>query len=144
MSNSKKDLANEAIQLMQKIWPTLEHGENEDLEQLERMIKELGKKEDKQLIMTGIALIQKEREEQIYKHGRTIEKDFIENDKDQLIHGAVGLLYNNQRRDSLFPAGWDTEIWRKMTSKSKKERIIMSGALLAAHIDLMNYNELNK
>lgn len=42
--------------------------------------------------MTGIELIAQERQEQIEKHGHTIERDIVENSNGELIKGVIALL----------------------------------------------------
>ena len=82
--------------------------------------------------MTGIEMIAKERQEQIEKHGRTIEKDVRENSDYQLSIGALKLL---DPTDQLPPNGWDINIYNKMRHKPYKDRLIIAGALIAAEID---------
>ena len=91
---------------------------------------------------TGIELIAKERQEQIKKHGRTIKSDVIFNRNFQLMDAAEILLchdscgYNSPEEDKDFPPmNWDINIWGKMVRKPTKERLIISGALIAAEID---------
>lgn len=102
---------------------------------------------------SGIELIAEERQEQIKKHGRTIELDVKYNhgqyEKDgeqfnlpQLPHAAGQLMYHDDDvfRDhyehKLFhPHDWDSELWLKMMGKPYKERLIIAGALIAAEID---------
>ena len=85
---------------------------------------------------SGIELIAQERQEQIKKHNRTIEKDVVENDDYQLRIGAMRLV--GDRGDYQAPEGWDKKLWKKMMNKSKKEKLIIAGALLAAEIDRLN------
>ncbi len=87
---------------------------------------------------TGIELIAIERQEQIEKHGRTIQNDVRLNEDKQLVWGAIQLFsrefgYATDPDDK--PEGWDILIWEKMQSKSYKERLIIAGALIAAEID---------
>lgn len=105
---------------------------------------------------SGIELITIERQEQIEKHGRTIQRDIDNNsgkyeidgeqfNEPQLPHGAQLLLYPDHEeliRPHLLnanvvfiPYGWDKEIWLKMVNKPYKERLIIAGALIAAEID---------
>ena len=86
--------------------------------------------------MTGIEMIAKERQEQIEKHGRTVERDVAENNFNQLTDGAIGILMTNRSQKDI-PSHWSPEIWGKMIGKSRKERIIISAALLAAELDRM-------
>lgn len=93
--------------------------------------------------MTGIELIAKEREEQLTKHGRTVEDDKKHNSEYQLMDAATTLAeYPDENAadyikfvKDLPPGGWETETWNKMAEKSYKERLIIAGALLAAEID---------
>lgn len=94
--------------------------------------------------MTGIELIAKERQEQIEKHGRTLEYDMINNDEFQLADAAAVLcLPIPEGFESQFvnanseypPIGWSQEWWVKTLSKSNKDRLIIAGALIAAELD---------
>ena len=91
---------------------------------------------------TGIELISREREEQLTKHGRTIEKDFLENNECQLMSGAVELI-TLHIAESL-PINWNDDLCVKICNKSYKERLVIAGALIAAEIDRLNYIEENK
>lgn len=82
---------------------------------------------------TGIELIKKEREEQILKHGRTTEKDMVENTEGQLRVAAMFLL--DEINLCQQPKNWDGQIWVKMQRKPLKERLVIAGALIAAEID---------
>jgi hypothetical protein len=107
---------------------------------------------------TGIELISEERQEQLGKHGRTIQKDVeinhghyeLEGEKmysPQLPHAALLLLYQDNQElmrpnildGSFMPHGWDKTIWLKMANKPYKERLIIAGALIAAEIDRLQY-----
>lgn len=91
---------------------------------------------------TGVELIADERGEQLSKHGRTIEKDVLENKDNQLVYGAEALIskdwsygFDNEEDGNQCPANWDYDIWMKMYNKSYKKRLIIAGALIAAEID---------
>ncbi len=100
-------------------------------------------------MIPGIELITKERSEHSDIHGRTIEKDVQENSNYQLASGAALLTYinpdevdataseNNNEYDfsHCCPYGWSQEMWHKMMNKPYKERLIISGSLIAAEID---------
>ncbi len=91
-------------------------------------------------IKTGIELIADERHEQIYKHGRSVILDVMENDDCELSQGAKELLLHPfcvyQEADlEMMPEKWDKDICRKMMLKPYKERLIIAGALIAAEID---------
>ena len=93
--------------------------------------------------MTGIELIAKERQEQIEKHGRTIEKDEKENTSCELSNVASFLAVNEHYRGcndvddivDMMPEKWNKTICLKMMNKSYRERLIIAGALIAAEID---------
>lgn len=96
---------------------------------------------------TGIELIARERKEQIEKHGRTIELDVLSNAHQQLSEAASKLCADDVGGYWPFetlPAGWNQDVWDKMTNKSYKERLIIAGALIAAEIDRLNANERHK
>jgi len=87
-------------------------------------------------IGVGVALIQKEREEQIYKHGRTLSKDRDENKSGALRKAAIALIANHGEGDiSQMPLHWDDEIVRHMMSKPYKERCVIAATFLAAEVD---------
>lgn len=94
--------------------------------------------------MTGIDLIAQERQEQLTKHGRTVESDKEQNTEFQLPDAAAALAvpvpaglegaYLQMQEDHP-PIGWDRQIWGSMLRKSYKERLIIAGALIAAELD---------
>ncbi len=92
---------------------------------------------------TGIESIAAERQEQIEKHHRTVEKDAKENDCYQLIHAARTILIEPQGRQDKFwpPLDWDGQRWKHMMAKSYKDRLIIAGALIAAEIDRLQHLE---
>ena len=61
------------------------------------------------------------------------------NTEEQLRIGALRLIHEKGNPDT--PYGWDKKIWQHMTNKPLKERLIIAGALIAAEIDRINYNE---
>lgn len=92
----------------------------------------------------GIRLINQERQEQINKHGRTVEYDIKVNDNGQLIDASIQLLsveYNEGWDSYNTPDGWDKELMAKMIGKPLKERLVIAGALIAAEIDRLNSQE---
>jgi hypothetical protein len=91
---------------------------------------------------SGIELIAEERQEQLTKHGRTIESDVNENQYLQLVHATAKLLSPNHEKETQ-PFGWSEEIWNRMRSKQYKERLIIAGALIAAEIDRIQ-NDLKR
>jgi hypothetical protein len=98
---------------------------------------------------TGIELITAERKEQLEKHGRSISQDAIYNSTiERPLTKAAACLSIDLGFEStvkfMRPENWDKEIWRKMTNKTYKERLIIAGALIAAEIDRIQYLEINK
>jgi len=86
--------------------------------------------------MTGIELIAKERQEQIEKHGRTIEYDASQNIDGQLAHAASVLSYPYQYADDIdAPYDWDIDLFKKMRNKPRIDQLVIAGALIAAEID---------
>lgn len=93
---------------------------------------------------TGIELIAQERQEQIEKHGKTVQSDVEINDHGQLVDASLQLLsveYNEGWDSYDTPDGWDKEIMAKMIYKPLKERLIIAGALIAAEIDRLQATE---
>lgn len=86
--------------------------------------------------LSGIQLIQKERNEQLTKHKHSIFSDYLFNDKCELYQGAQALLEGDI---TWMPESWDVAIKERMISKSYKERLIIAGALIAAELDRLNY-----
>lgn len=91
---------------------------------------------------TGIELIAIERQEQIEKHGRSIEYDQANNTNAELSFAAALLTCPRpfthgcqEENDYGCPKGWDKELWFKMITKSYFDRLIIAGALIAAEID---------
>lgn len=81
---------------------------------------------------TGAELIAIERQEQIEKHGKTIESDMEKNDMGQLKWAAQSLI-TEMIED--YPSDWDSKVFDKITDKTEVERLVIAGALIAAEID---------
>ena len=124
---------------------------------MEKKLKELDKLQEeaeemtKKMFgkMTGIELISQERDEQIFKHKRTVESDKLLNKDFQLSEAAMNMCYlseddlpMNAVRDDIIeipaPTGWNQELYNKMVNKSYRERLIIAGALIAAELDRIN------
>ena len=95
----------------------------------------------------GIDLISQEREEQLTKHGITVESDVENNNEYQLVDAASALVSPHeesfeemyvQTQSDYPPVGWDKEIWGKLIRKPYKDRLVIAGALIAAEIDRIN------
>lgn len=95
--------------------------------------------------MTGIELITKERQEQLEKHGISIQNDIDNNANNQLVDSALRLIMQDEALHEIVlqnaPQGWNRKIWKKMCKKPYTERLIIAGALIAAEIDrIQNLN----
>jgi phosphoenolpyruvate-protein kinase (PTS system EI component) len=99
---------------------------------------------------TGIELIAEERREQIEKHKHSIEEDRKYNGNGELILAVHALLIEDEEHaDGLaakirvqeMPAGWDYDACVKMAKKTRLERLVIAGALIAAEIDSMDHEE---
>jgi len=89
---------------------------------------------------TGVELIAEERREQIEKHGRTVIKDVALNSKPTgpftilpLIIGATNMI--GAIGGIPWPKDWDKAVCEKMESKTRKEKLAIAGAFIAAEID---------
>lgn len=98
---------------------------------------------------SGIELIAQERQEQIEKHGRTIDHDLEANTFHQLSDAAAllcgvptELLYDEQPIPKDYaPFNWELATFRKMMDKDYIDRLVIAGALIAAEIDRLNATE---
>ena len=81
----------------------------------------------------GVELIADERQEQIEKHGRSIQDDVIVNAGEQLKTAAIAIL--NDSGKTSYPYGWDHDVLDKIIAKPYIERLVIAGALIAAEID---------
>lgn len=99
-------------------------------------------------MQTGIELIAKERQEQIEKHGRTIELDVKYNEGEQLREFSALLLTEgltgqfHEADMEYLPEGWNKDLCRKMMLKDYHHRLIIVGAMIAAEIDRINHPNL--
>lgn len=99
---------------------------------------------------TGIELIAEERQKQINKHGYT-GKHHADHpewyEQYQLQHAAHGLLadelYEQAETYDQVPHNWDEERWEDLCRRSRTERLIISGALIAAELDRLNAENNN-
>ncbi len=103
---------------------------------------------------TGIELITEERQEQLIKHGRTIQGDVHFNTQNQLLSGIMmlaskvafkraGVEMPEEAVDDMIPEGWDREICLKMLGKSDIEQLKIIGAFAAAEIDRIQNVEVS-
>jgi len=95
---------------------------------------------------TGVELIAEERQDQIEKHGRTIEQDVKNNAHGQLLEGIMLLISNvamnrqgvempKEAFEDLRPSDWGREICFKMMAKPEIDQLKIIGAFAAAEID---------
>lgn len=82
---------------------------------------------------TGIELIAEEREKQINK-GYTLKHDLTVNTVGCLQMAAEGTLLGNP---GAFPADWDIKSVEHICKHSKRDRLIIAGALIAAELDML-------
>lgn len=85
---------------------------------------------------TGIELIAKERQDQIEKHGFSVESD-KKYQKRELSRIAEMLMPfdKNDINYNKYPNNFPVFLFKKLYEKSYKERLITAGALIAAEID---------
>lgn len=88
----------------------------------------------------GIELIAYERQKQIIDYGRTAQHDSVVNNQKQLSKAARCLLYPDGSASEC-PKGWDLETWQRLRKKPYKERLVIAGALIAAEIDRLDYDQ---
>lgn len=82
---------------------------------------------------SGAELIAQERQEQIEKHGYSIEEDENINPAGQLWQAAIAVIHGDVKE---LPDNWaPTSHMEHMCSKPWKERLTIAGALIAAEID---------
>lgn len=92
---------------------------------------------------SGVELISEEREKQISKHGFTGEHHFNKPEwyeKGQLIE-AANTLSMKEIKSCLVPFNWDIVWFSDLCNRPYKERLVISGALIASEIDRLNYSK---
>ncbi len=97
---------------------------------------------------TGIELIAEERREQVEKHGFTTEMDSNVQGSRQLARAAAVIVHPETSRSFrkmlvLMPE-WNDLICAKICNKDYKERLKIAGALIAAELDRVMYEEANE
>jgi len=81
---------------------------------------------------SGIVLIANERNEQLYKHGKSVEYDRQVNSLRQLAGCAYAIIGSEPQS---FPGDQSDEFINKVLAKPYRERIKIAGAMLAAELD---------
>jgi hypothetical protein len=100
---------------------------------------------------TGIELITIERQEQIEKHGFSLNNDEYYKDK-QLVQAAKFCLSQANSKINLFtkekytfwPKDWNIHFMNKILNKSTTEQLIVAGAFLKAENDRRKDNFWNE
>lgn len=87
--------------------------------------------------MNGIQHIEKERTEQLEKHGFDLKHDAEVNSPSTLIDAAMFTLTFNQQ---FYPQHWGEWFLNNLQGKDDVEKTAIAGAFLAAAIDLMQYD----
>lgn len=91
---------------------------------------------------TGIELIAIERQEQVERHGYTVDQDagYVNN---ELISGAKAYLCAHKHEEgwSTFPAAWPFGMTSFKPSEDKIKNLVKAGAMIAAEIDRLNRSE---
>lgn len=100
---------------------------------------------------TGIELIVRERNEQLTKHQISVKQDVKNNSDNQLANVASILccpdydIYDDDGElldlEEFCPFNWNVNHFLKMIKKPYKERLSIAGALIAAEIDRLNYEQ---
>jgi len=100
----------------------------------------------------GVHRIFEERNEQIFKHNYSIERDVKFNGNHELGQAAARLLFTPadaeettdlMHEDIFVPKGWNKDIWFRMVNKTYEERLVIAGALIAAELDRLQYIKEN-
>lgn len=87
---------------------------------------------------SGITLIAKERLEQFLIHGKTIEADINNYPNGELADVAHALTLPITNRID-FPDAWrQSDFVNLSIRKSRKQRLILAGAIIAAELDRLN------
>jgi hypothetical protein len=103
----------------------------------ERMFAAIENKEeypdpDRDLMSVGANAIFQERIKQIQKHGYTTDSDKVYNNK-ELLQMAAMLITGDMTK---YPSWMPIELCEKLMKHSERERYVIAGALIAAHLDL--------
>lgn len=106
------------------------------LKKVDNFLEEVKKKKEKK--MTGIEKISLERLDQKVKHNHTIKSDYQQYPDFQLVSLVEAILSCNiDKAPDCFPDHMVNQILRK----NYEQRLIIAGALIAAEIDRLNFEE---
>lgn len=84
----------------------------------------------------GSQLVAEERQKQIDKHGFTAEHHVNHPEwyeEDQLLKASASILLPEEF--SRTPENWDVAWFHNLKNRSRKERLIIAGALIVAELD---------
>lgn len=81
---------------------------------------------------TGVSLIAAERQEQIVKHGFSVEKDSEFYSNNELV---VGANFSLNEGNMIFPKNWDEKFAKKIKAKDRIGQLKVAGTFIAAEID---------
>lgn len=86
---------------------------------------------------SGLTQISVERGEQLFKHGKTVEYDVLNNQHHELVRAALIILLEGNVQDwESLGSHWPEGMYYKIIyDKTQTERWAIAGALLAAAID---------
>lgn len=105
------------------------------------------------VLTPGTQLIANERRKQLEKHNYSLEHDAQLNQHNQLSEAASILCmqvpagseedFVNMYAEQC-PFEWNSVGWKKMLSKTYKERLMIAGALIAAEMDRVSLLEIEE
>ena len=104
----------------------------------------------KSIMKTGIELIKKEREEQIHKHGFSLQKDAEFYKNGELMQASDFCLEQARIKAGIinverikWPDGWGEYFEQKIRNKSVIDQLTVCGAFILAEKDRTNDNNLD-
>lgn len=90
-----------------------------------------------------------ERHDQLFIHGRTVEKDVEINSSGQILEASMRLLSIILQEEKEIknlpqylkqpPQGWDINIWNHILGKSDEDKMIVAASFLMAEYDRRMY-----
>lgn len=96
---------------------------------------------NKYIMKAGIELIAKERQEQLEKHGLTVDSDVNINTNGALLSVVKYLI---DPLHSKWPKHWNVDYKEHLdNNKTKLEKLVIAGALIAAEIDRLQFSNEN-
>lgn len=89
----------------------------------------------------GVMRVAVERDEQINKHGFSLEEDAKYYAQGELVSAALFCL--NPSNSLLWPADWDAHFMHKILAKTEEERLVVAGAFICAELDRLAVDNEN-